>query len=174
MGWSLPLMGNKRQALYKLDFALSLTALLKFTSDLNHLLPWAGNDLGNLDADRFSLRDSLLTLVPEPPLGPVLGVRHIGYENTRKLGLFNVLSYQGIGRWLLVNFGSAYRDLTGEFGPHVLLTSATSWLPELAQFHLAVTPDAVLLPPAHEHAGRIEMTFRPIMDALPLMDATLT
>ncbi len=162
MGWELPLRAKRLTALNLLDFAVTFTALLKTASDLTYLAVLLDDELGDLGDESYTVPDMITSLVPDPPLGAMLGVRHIGYAGAANLGMFNLLRNSGIGRWLLLNFPGLYWDQMGETGPHLLLTSATSWLPGSAQFHLATPPSAILLPPDEKSSGAIELLVRPI------------
>ncbi len=64
---------------------------------------------------------------------------------------------------MLHNLDRVYIDTEHLPGPHVMLTSATSWLPHSAQFHLARHPDAVLmLTDEARPQSAIHMEFRPV------------
>jgi len=64
---------------------------------------------------------------------------------------------------LLHNLDRVYIDTEHLPGPHVMLTSATSWLPHTAQFHLTRHPDAVLmLTDEARPQSAIHMEFRPV------------
>jgi len=52
-----------------------------------------------------------------------------------------------------------------EEGSHVLLTSATSWLPDASAYHVSVPP-AYVLRPRQQEDTRITLKFRPVMDPL--------
>jgi hypothetical protein len=159
-GWSIPFKGKQRLFLKKLDFALTITALIKRTNGIFYQLKWLEDEL-SLDNTNYELPDAIVNLVPDPPLGVLLGVRHVRRSFEGDLGTFNAVHYRGIGRWLLLNLPTLYQEQTGQPGPHVLLTSATSWLPGAAQSHLSVKPDAVLLKEGGAN-GAIEIHFRPV------------
>jgi hypothetical protein len=160
MGWSTPLDEQQRLLVVKLDFCLTMTALLKRVSDILYLYPAA--DIEELDSLHFSLlREELVSLVPDPPIGAALGIRHLRYEAGQSAGIFAALDYRGLGRWLLTNFPTIYYDLNGSVGPHLLLTSATSWFPGAASFNLTPRPHALLLPKAPS-TNRIHVEFKPV------------
>ena len=54
-----------------------------------------------------------------------------------------LLWVHGVGRWLL-HHAHDLLACEGIEGPHVILTSATSWLPGSSFYHIPVTPTAVL------------------------------
>ncbi len=160
MEWPKPFIGIRQLFLRKLDFALTITALIKRTNDIYYQLKWLEDDLP-VDDSGYELPDAVVNLVPDPPLGVLLGVRHVGQQFEGDLGLFNAVHYRGIGRWLMLNLPTIYQQQTGERGPHVLLTSATSWLPGAAQANIAVTPNAVLLK-QNTAVNLIDIHFRPV------------
>lgn len=160
MGWSRPFKGRQRLLLKKLDFALTITALIKRTNDIFFQIKWLEDEL-SLDKTSYELPDATINLVSDPPLGVLLGVRHVGRSFEGDLGTFNAVHYRGIGRWLLLNLPTLYEQQTSQLGPHVLLTSATSWLPGAVQSHLPVKPDAVLRK-GQVSNGAIELHFRPV------------
>ena len=165
LGWGKTLDSRKRLLLRKLDFCLTLAALLKRTSDIFYQLNWIDDEVNakeSLKSSDFEPADALVNLIPDPPLGVVLGARLIHHVPERSLGMLNAMRYRGIGRWLLLNFVSLYKLQTGWHGPHMLLTSATSWLPGSAQFHLAVSPHALLLPNDEASSPNIDIKFRPV------------
>jgi pPIWI RE three-gene island domain Z len=80
-------------------------------------------------------------LVPEAPMGNILALR---WAASRGGGAsLQLLWVHGVGRWLLHH---AHDLLACEAieGPHVILTSATSWLPGSSFYHIPITPTAVL------------------------------
>jgi hypothetical protein len=80
-------------------------------------------------------------LVPEAPMGNILALR---WAPGRDGGaLLQILWVHGVGRWLLHHAHDllACEDIDG---PHVVLTSATSWAPGSSFYHIPITPTAVL------------------------------
>ena len=57
-----------------------------------------------------------------------------------------LLWVHGVGRWLL-HHAHDLLACEGIEGPHVILTSATSWLPGSSFYHIPITPTAVLRQP---------------------------
>jgi hypothetical protein len=161
--WDEPLSEKQTFALRKLDFALVMAALLRRVKDVYYLLP-AFTDMMSIDKPfRLHLSDAITRLVPDPPLGLQLGVRLSQYEAGVSSGVFTELHYSGVGRWLLENFASLYVNLTGIEGAPVLLTSATSWLPDAASFHISALPHAVLLP-SRETNQHLTVRFKPVVE----------
>jgi hypothetical protein len=80
-------------------------------------------------------------LVPEAPMGNILALRWAASRNGG--ASLQLLWVHGVGRWLLHHA----HDLVaceGVQGPHVILTSATSWAPGSSFYHIPITPTAVL------------------------------
>lgn len=159
MCWKEKLNSRQKKLVRKLEFAVTLSAMIKRANDIFYQLNWIEDEIGDIESGSFNLSTAVTDLVPDSPLGVVLGLRLIDYVNGRNLGVFNALRYRGIGRWLLLNFHRLYEDQDGTVGPHVLVTSATSWLPGSAQFHLAVEPHGVLLP-KETPTNKIELLLR--------------
>jgi hypothetical protein len=158
MGWRKSrLSKQQREFVYKLQFALIFAALLKRTNNINHQLRWFYDepDLPELFANAVPQATAAFAL--PPPIGEMLGVQYLDDADGKNLGVFEILRYTGIGRWVLLNFHRALIDLNGAVGPHVLLTSATSWLPGAAQFHIAQPPQLALLPLANNTDTEIEL-----------------
>jgi hypothetical protein len=83
-------------------------------------------------------------LVPEAPMGNILALRWAaGRGGGASLQLLWV---HGVGRWLL-HHAHDLLACEGIEGPHVILTSATSWLPGSSFYHIPITPTAVLRQP---------------------------
>lgn len=144
MGWEGPPDENRRLFVTKLDFCITLTTMLKRSKDLIYQLKWIEDEIRQLRPAHYAVADALIELVPDSPLGDLASVRWMKRDGLGDLGVFNWLRYQGMGRWLLMNLCGLYHPRSGALGPHVLLTSATSWLPGSSQFHLAAVPQAVL------------------------------
>jgi len=132
----------------RLAFCLLLTTTNRRIDDIVDRWNAAATEFGTLENVENGPPDKYITLVPDPPVGRVLGNQYV--ESGNELGgIMKYTRYRGIGRWLLLNFHDIYADLDNTFGPHVFLTSATSWSPGSPQFHLAKSPDAVLSPPSN-------------------------
>lgn len=83
-------------------------------------------------------------LVPEAPMGNVLALR---WTAQRSGGAeLQLLWVHGVGRWLL-HHAHDLLSCEGVDGPHVVLTSATSWAPGSSFYHVPITPSAVLRQP---------------------------
>lgn len=160
--WAAPLNDKQHLLIVKLDFCLTLTALLKRVQDILYLIPYL-DTADNLQESRLSrLREAFVSLVPDPPIGTMLGVRHKGYEIGKDAGTLSVLNYRGLGRWLLTHFPTIYQDTKATVGAHLMLTSATSWFPGAASFDISPSPHAVLLPKAASN-NRIDIKFQPVV-----------
>lgn len=84
------------------------------------------------------------TLVPEAPMGNILALRWAASRNGG--ASLQLLWVHGVGRWLL-HHAHDLLACEGIDGPHVILTSATSWAPGSSFYHIPITPTAVLLQP---------------------------
>lgn len=104
-------------------------------------------------------------LIPVSPIGSVIGY---SYERKGNNPFFQYMRSFGMGRWILLNYHRLFELLDGVKGPHVLLTSATSWAPGSPQYHIFIPPHAVLKPPVDETQAIMESTF----EFLPKYDVT--
>lgn len=94
-------------------------------------------------------------LVPEAPMGNILALR---WAPGRGGGaLLQMLWVHGVGRWLL-HHAHDLLACEGIEGPHVILTSATSWLPGSSFYHIPVTPTAVLRQPGTDRTALLTST----------------
>jgi hypothetical protein len=84
------------------------------------------------------------TLVPEAPMGNILALRWTADPGGG--ATLRLLWVHGVGRWLL-HHAHDLLSCEGVDGPHVILTSATSWAPGSSFYHIPITPAAVLLQP---------------------------
>ncbi|MEY9861471.1 hypothetical protein ABH935_007112 [Catenulispora sp. GAS73] len=99
-------------------------------------------------------------LVPEAPMGNVLALR---WAANRGGGAgLQLLWVHGIGRWLL-HHAHDLLECEGIAGPHVILTSATSWAPGSSFYHIPIMPTAVLRQPDEDREAlmRSRMEVRP-------------
>lgn len=166
MGWKGKFDAARNFLVLKLDLCITLTAMLKRGRDLLYQLKWIEDETGLLQVKDYAVANTLTDLVPASPLGDLLSIRWMRQSNLNDLGVFNLLRCQGVGRWLLLNLPNLYEMRSSAIGPHVLLASATSWLPGAAQFHLAAPPQAVLTfrPEAVTHTTHIDLYFRALHD----------
>lgn len=105
----------------------------------------------------------LARLIPESPTGAVLGFHYYDPDDTGN-GELRFLHLVGMGRSLLSHLHDALRDTDGIVGPHVVLTSGTSYAPGSWRYHLHIPPGAVLLTARREQGGKIECFFSPLAD----------
>ena len=122
-----------------------------------------------LDLDRgtgglfYDTAESLVKLVPEAPMGPVFGFQYFDSENTGD-GELRFFRVQGVGRYLLHHLHDCLLDSHGIVGPHVVLTSGTSWAPESWRYHLGVEPGMVLMPNRVDRTAETSCMFEPLAD----------
>lgn len=105
----------------------------------------------------------LVRLIPEPPMGAVLGFQYYDQHNTGN-GELRFFHIRGIGRALLAHLHDALLLSDGVAGPYVVLTSGTSWAPGSWRYHLAIPPGAVLLPDRIDRTSHTTCRFEPITD----------
>jgi len=111
----------------------------------------------------YRASDSLVRLVPEPPMGGVLGFQYFDPEQTGN-GELRFFHARGIGRALLYHLHDALQLTEERSGPHVLLTSGTSWAPSSWRYDLHTPPHAILLPSRKERTAKVRCFFRPLTD----------
>jgi tRNA uridine 5-carbamoylmethylation protein Kti12 len=93
----------------------------------------------------FAPSDSLVRMVPEAPMGAILGFQYFDPDN-RGDGDLRFFHVRGVGRALLYHLHDGLHHTDGIVGPHVILTSATSVAPSSWRYHLHVPPQMLLLP----------------------------
>ena len=103
----------------------------------------------------------LQMLVPEQAMGNMLALQWKTNRDATS-GSLEILWLRGVGRWLLYHL----HDLLaceGVEGPNVVLTSATSWMPGSARYHVAITPQLILREPEKcaKALRESRMLFRP-------------
>ncbi len=161
--FNLPTRHDKLgKAVHRLDMALTLAALIRHFHHITSHSTWIEQELGRFGGGDILPSETVRGLIPAPPLDNPLGMRLVVGGNTDS-GVFYLNQSRGIGRWLLLNLSRLYQDQCGWVGPHVLLTSATSWLPGSTQFNLNCPPNAILKP-AVPAAPDITLTYHPVMN----------
>jgi hypothetical protein len=147
--WSLSDHPDMPRLLRRLEFAVVLAAMDKRVDDLLRNWLWAAAEMGQHRMLEHHPPQEYIDLVPESLLGNLLGYQYVE-RGSGEGGLLKYIQCYGIGRWLLTNLPWLYMDLDGLRGPHLFLTSATSWAPESSQFHLVIPPHAILSAPQEE------------------------
>lgn len=146
----LPATESARIFLEKLAFAVILTGVDKLVNDITRY--WLNNapELKPEQAFANNAPEEFTDIGIESPLGNLLGYQFIEQPaistNQPVQGTLRHLNCLNLGRFLLLGFPYLYLPLTGQYGPHTLLTSATSWAPESPSFHINIAPHAVLVP----------------------------
>lgn len=161
--WSLNAHPQGSMLVRRLELGLLLTAMDKRVDGLLRNWLWAAPEFGERQILDQSPPQEYVDLLPESPLGNLLGYQ---YVEQKPGGLLKYIQCYGIGRWLLTNFHHLYADLDGIDGPHLFLTSATSWAPGSPQFHLVVPPDAILSSPEEELMAIANSTY----DFIPVVN----
>jgi hypothetical protein len=158
------------------QLALHLLVMLLVIT-LDHALQemimlWPATEILGVDRGRggFFYRPSedQLRLLPEPPMGGVMGFQYYSTDKTGRQGELRFFQVKGLGRDLLYHLHDALKISDGICGPHVILTSGTSWAPGSWKYHIPVPPGAVLLPQEtgerETPAQRITCHFHPLLD----------
>ncbi len=122
-----------------------------------------------LDLDRgsgslfYQPDDFLVRLIPEAPMGSVFGFQYYDPQNQGdgELRFFNI---RGLGRALLHHLHDALHASEGIPGPHVLLTSGTSWAPGSWRYDVHIPPQAILLPNRRDRTAETRCIFDPLPD----------
>ncbi len=167
--WDLTSHPHKGMFLRRLELSLSLTAMDKRVDEVLRNWLWAAPEFGERRILDQSPPEEYVDLVPESPLGNLLGYQYIERPPS---GVLKYIQCYGLGRWLLLHFFHLFADLEGGEGPHVFLTSATSWAPGSPQFHLLAPPQAILSAPKEEREAIVSsrFDFTPVQgrDGLPI------
>jgi hypothetical protein len=119
----------------------------------------------------YAPSDSLTRLVPEAPMGSVLGFQYFDPDNKGD-GELRFFKVRGIGRALLYRLHNGFLLTDNVAGPQVILTSGTSWAPTSWRYDLHVPPDAVLLPLRRKADQAKKVTVTCFFDPLPDPDNT--
>ncbi len=150
----------------KLLTALTIT-LIEHSLE-NVLSGWA-SAAEHIDIDRgtgglfYRPQESLAVLVPEAPMGTVIGLQYIDSAPGQS-GQLRFLANYGLGRYLLYHLHDVLADSHGISGPHVLLTSGTSWAPGSWKYNLHLAPTIVLRSKKESSTDQTRFFFEPIMD----------
>lgn len=146
--WNLPQSPQTQQILERLEFSVLLTAMDRQVNELVRYWLLATAELGKGLSLSQNPPEEYIDLNVESPLGHLLGYQFVDQtEEKTPRGLLRYLACFGLGRYLLLNFPYLYVNLTGDYGPHTLITSATSWSPGSPQFNIGIQPHAILSPP---------------------------
>ncbi|MFD9975914.1 hypothetical protein ACFWZR_16720 [Streptomyces sp. NPDC059017] len=139
----------------RLEFTLLLSALNQRLDRLVFLWPQVEAAL-RLDStgNELSRRPPLdyAPLVPEAPMGNVLGFQYLPDERERNVegqhsGTLRFFRCAGVGRALLLALPEVGADPgRGRKGPHVVLMSGTSWAGTSTRAHVVAPVGAVLTP----------------------------
>jgi hypothetical protein len=110
--------------------------------------------------------ESVTRLIPESPTGPILGFQYYDAQDTGH-GELRFFRLRGLGRALLYHLHDAFHKTDGVVGPHVLLTSGTSWAPGSSRYHLHIPPDYALLPIENNQTDKTRCFFTFVPDPDP-------
>ena len=105
--------------------------------------------------------ESITRVIPESPTGAILGFQYYDPQDTGQ-GELRFFRLRGLGRALLYHLHDAFLESDGIAGPHVLLTSGTSWAPGSWRYHLDKAPDYALLPGHQDNTAQTQCIFTPV------------
>lgn len=151
LSWELEASPQVDQILERLELGVVLTALNHYVVELVRYWLDVANEItdesGNTVDWSQKPPQELIDIGVESPLGNVLGYQFVDSSTGQSFdGVLRYLDCLGLGRYLLLRFPFLYTSLDGTYGPHLLLTSATSWSPGSPQYHISVPPSAILVP----------------------------
>lgn len=86
-----------------------------------------------------------LPILPESPVGNILGFLYKRDRRTKKAGKLDYFRYVGVGRALLLNFPILFAVDDWQ-GPHTVLISGTSYAPGSPAYHVSIQPTVLLQP----------------------------
>ncbi|MFA7763710.1 hypothetical protein [Streptomyces sp. NRRL S-448] len=102
-------------------------------------------------------KPELLAVVPEQPMGNMMALQWT--PDLKQIGgSLDLLWLRGVGRWLLYHLHDMLA-CEGIEGPNVLLSSATSYNPLSARYHIDIVPTLILREPADCAAAIRESRF---------------
>ncbi|NJM08841.1 hypothetical protein HC891_25545, partial [Candidatus Gracilibacteria bacterium] len=118
--------------------------------------------------------ESVTRLIPEAPTGAILGFQYYDPQDTGQ-GELRFFRLRGLGRALLYHMHDAFGESDGIAGPHVLLTSGTSWAPGSWRYHLDKAPNYALLPGRPIRPGRLAACspLSPILTRAPVASSCM-
>jgi|GEM_PF-905070 len=139
------------------------TLLAILISVLDNLLGFLVDHLSNIGRfiDLHDISETLvhrpprdyLPVVPNSPVGNILGFRYTRDRQTNKGGKLDYFRYVGVGRALLLNFPTLFA-IDQRLGPHTVLISGTSYVPGSPAYHIKQQPTVLLEPAqANDTAG---------------------
>ncbi|WP_433248944.1 hypothetical protein ACQPYK_01435 [Streptosporangium sp. CA-135522] len=155
-GLSISIDNLERQAV-RLEFTLAVAVLAKSLDHAMDMFRAIEIELG-LEGTSSALfhrapRD-YQPVVPDSPMGNVLGFQYLGDDVDRrqgraKMGRLRFFRCSGIGRWVLLHLHDLF-STDSDRGPNVLLLSGTSWAGTSARYHIDIPVTAILTPPTKE------------------------
>jgi len=95
MQWKLPLRDKRRHVARRLELAVVLAAMMKQTNDIFHQLKGIEDQIGSLDTGTVELREALVALVPDSPIGEMLGLRFLDADASNRTGVFTATRHRG-------------------------------------------------------------------------------
>jgi hypothetical protein len=150
-------IGDKEDQAVRLEFTLMVAVLAHQLDHLMDLFRAIEVELG-LEGAGSALfhrapRD-YQPIVPESPMGNVLGFQYLDEGRDRNrgrapMGRLRFFRCSGIGRWVLLHLHELFH-VDSDCGPNVLLLSGTSWAGTSARYHIDIPVKAILAPPAEE------------------------
>ncbi|MFD0583127.1 transposase [Dactylosporangium darangshiense] len=151
----------------RLEFALMVAIIASRLNQMLRLWPLVAADLDLHDLPVAELRQpprDLTPVVPESPMGNVLGFQYVEHDRRSgdgQMGEFRFFRYSGVGRSLLVNLPNLF-PADGS-GPNVMLLSGTSWAGTSPRYHVDVEVGGILRPHQKDldQIAKTTVEFRP-------------
>jgi hypothetical protein len=157
----LVVLADVDTAARRLELALAVAVMAHRLNRMLAQWPHAAAELdmqGSLTAELRRPPNDLVSVVPDSPMGNVLGFQYVEDGETGTdggLGEFRFFRYSGVGRMLLVGLPDLF-PADGP-GPHTLLLSGTSWAGTSPRYHVDV-PVGAILRPSREKLDEIART----------------
>jgi hypothetical protein len=148
---------------WRLEIALAVAVMAHRLNLMLAMWPQVAGELDMYDVITAELRKpptDLTAIVPESPMGNVLGFQYVEDDTTSRdgqMGEFRFFRYSGVGRMLLVNLPDLF-PADGP-GPNVLLLSGTSWAGTSPRYHIDVPVGAILRPSERDLEEIAKTTF---------------
>lgn len=133
--------------------------------EMSTLYPAVADDLQLPDGDSFwqgQPPEDYQPLVPEALMGNLMALQW-NRKGDGFTGDLRLMWVRGVGRWLLHHLHDLLEP-EGIQGPHVLLTSATSWTRHSSLYNIDITPTAFVREPPQDREAlhKSTMEFRPV------------
>lgn len=135
--------------------------------EMSTLYPAVAEYLQLPDGDNFwqgQPPEDYQSLVPEAPMGNLMALQW-NRKGSGFTGDLRLMWVRGVGRWLIHHLHDLLEP-EGVAGPHVLLTSATSWTRHSSLYNIDIKPTTFVREPAVDREALLRSTveFMPVLD----------